>query len=594
MSRNLIRGVLTTLLLASLSGSAGAGVPEYMTVAPRIGLGVEVEGEMTRGGFLTAADFELLAKPRAPKLRGEVTDVGSDGTWIVMFGQRIAVTSDTEFKVGGPGDLRAGRRLEVKVKVRDGAWFARTIEGGDIKDSNKVKATITDMSLDGVAPDTLYLEGLPVLLDEHTGVPDALLRRDNRQADLYGRLGLPDARRLRHGHTSRDGRFGMRLQYRQQLSDKQEFDLTKATVTDIRTTRPEFKFRSYAFLNEDLRALLEMRLRRRYVLSSDLGSGHEDAEFILRQAYVLWRGIAGQDLGLAVGRQKIKETRQWLWDEYLEAARLTWYGPEKFDAEILWIDPVKTLKEKFATWQDLYVAVGFRPTDADLVTVYMLRRQDSDEVRNREPVWWGLRYLGKPLRKSVAWFDLAVMRGTDKHEDLRAWALDLGANWRIPGLPWRTSVTAGYAIGSGDEHDSPDHSGEFRQTGYEDNTIRLGGLTGVRYYGAVLDPELSNLAVATFGVGLRPGDRVSCEVLYHRYRQDWSEDDLRGSLVDPPARPNGVSADIGWGVDAVFSTRNILGRVKAAWTIGIFEPGEAYAPRQERALFNKINISVEI
>jgi alginate production protein len=588
----LVAALLPVVLLPT--GPAAAGVPEYMKINAAVGLGVEVKGTVNADGLLEADDIEALPEPRSPKLRGALEKADAAAGYVVMFGRRIALTADTEYAAIDAAGLKPGRRVEVSCRVRDGLWSAKAIEGGDIKDSDKVKGTITEMWADGVAPDTLSLDGLLILLDEQTDVADAGRSDAARQKYLYGHLGVEDAAALSRGHALADGRLGLRVQYRQDLVDKHDLDLTSAYDSDIRSTRPELKVTAFGFASQALRGMVEMRLRRTYVVDSDLGLDHEDTEIQLRQAYVLWRDIARRDMGLSVGRQKLKEERQWLWDEYLTAARFHHYGSDLLTWQVTWIDPIDPIKDSFATWRDLFVAVDVHADEDNVMSAYVLRRWDSDETRNREPVWWGARYLGEPLRRTMAWADVAIMRGTDKHTPLRAWAFDVGGTWQPPRLPWNLTLIGGYAFGSGDAHDSPDTDGEFRQTGYEDNSMRFSGVTGVKYYGALMDPELSNLAVVTLGIGVRPLHDLSLEILYHGYRQDWAEDDLRGSLVDPPPPPHGVSTNVGWETDLVVAARNIWGAARAAWTIGVFEPGDAYAPRRDRAVLNKIEIKVEI
>jgi hypothetical protein len=596
-TRRLIEGgrPLAVLALALLvAAPAAAGSPEYMKIDLQVGLGVEIKGELNADGFVVAEDIEALPQPRSPKLRGKLTAVDREAGAVEMFGRRIAITDRTEFEFTQFADLKPGRRYEISCRVKDGVWSAKSVEGGDIKDSDKIKGAITAMWVDGVAPDTLSLDGLLVLLVEQTDVAEALLQRDERQYDLFGRLSVTDATALGRGHSLAGGRLGVRLQYRQDVVDERDLDLTSLYDSDLRTTKPELKVRAFGFASDDVRGMVELRVRRTYVLDSDLDRYHEDGEIQLRQAYVLWRDIARRDMGLTVGRQKIREERQWLWDEYLTAARFFHYGSDLLTWQVTWIDPVDPLKDKFATWRDLFVGVDVHADEDNVFSAYALRRWDSDEARNREPVWWGLRYLGEPLRGATAWFDAAVMRGTDKHTPLRAWAFDVGGAWSPAGLPWNATVIGAYAFGSGDAHDSPDEDGEFRQTGYQDNSMRFGGVTGAKYYGALLDPELSNLAVATVGLSVRPLRNLSFELLWHGYSQDWSEDDLRGSLIDPPARPNGYSTDIGHEIDLVVGARKLWDVVRASWTVGVFEPGEAFAPRRERAVLNKIEIKVEI
>ena len=103
---------------------------------------------------------------------------------------------------------------------------------------------------------------------------------------------------------------------------------------------------------------------------------------------------------------------------------------------------------------------------------------------------------------------------------------------------------------------------------------------------------MSNLAILTLGVGLRPIRGSSLEVVYHTYQQDWPDDEIRGNLVDPPARPNSVATGIGRGLDIVVGSPVLFNHIRAAYTFGVFEPGAAFAPRQEKAYMNKLNVTI--
>ncbi len=75
----------------------------------------------------------------------------------------------------------------------------------------------------------------------------------------------------------------------------------------------------------------------------------------------------------------------------------------------------------------------------------------------------------------------------------------------------KPSVTLGYALGSGDDASTSDVDESFRQTGLQDNSAKFNGVTRLKYYGEVLNPELSNLSVLTAGVGIRPSPRSSID-----------------------------------------------------------------------------------
>ena len=84
--------------------------------------------------------------------------------------------------------------------------------------------------------------------------------------------------------------------------------------------------------------------------------------------------------------------------------------------------------------------------------------------------------------------------------DVSGWAFDLGLTAVAPAA-FEPRATIGYAIGSGDEGDGK-RDRSYRQSGLHANETGLGGVRRFTYYGRLLDPELSNLAIATAGAGL--------------------------------------------------------------------------------------------
>ena len=110
-----------------------------------------------------------------------------------------------------------------------------------------------------------------------------------------------------------------------------------------------------------------------------------------------------------------------------------------------------------------------------------------------------------------------VVEVVDSHS-VSGGGFDLGGTWFLP-LFGRTAVTAGYAYGSGDPGMEEFRDTGFRQTGLQDNSDKFLGVASFRYYGELLDPELSNLHVVTAGVGLRFFKKSSIDLVYHWYRQ---------------------------------------------------------------------------
>ena len=144
---------------------------------------------------------------------------------------------------------------------------------------------------------------------------------------------------------------------------------------------------------------------------------------------------------------------------------------------------------------------------------------------------------------------------------------------RVPGGA-KTALTLGFAFGTGDRNPDDGTDGAFRQTGLQDNEWDFGGATDFKYYGEVLDPELSNLAILTAGVGIRPSDKFSLDLVYHHYLQHRASASLRNAGID--AEPSGRSRRLGSAIDLIVGLQEIWDHLDARLAVGYFLPGAAF------------------
>ena len=70
-----------------------------------------------------------------------------------------------------------------------------------------------------------------------------------------------------------------------------------------------------------------------------------------------------------------------------------------------------------------------------------------------------------------------------KHR-VSGWGFDSALSWEMA-LPWRPTLTFGYAFGSGDRKSGRTDTA-FRQTGLQDNQGKYNGVKRFRYYGELL------------------------------------------------------------------------------------------------------------
>lgn len=166
--------VMLFFMLISASAQVYADDPAYMQVVT--GQTVEIKGDWSKDGVFRAEEMELLPQSRRPKLRGAVERVDSSRQAIMVFGQWVTITPSTQFLdvTDAPvqfSSLKPKDRVEVSCKIDSaGQWSARHIRTRGVKQSDKIKGTVTRTAYDGHVPDTVLIETLRVLVTEKTEV----------------------------------------------------------------------------------------------------------------------------------------------------------------------------------------------------------------------------------------------------------------------------------------------------------------------------------------------------------------------------------------------------------------------------------------
>ncbi|MFK7856663.1 MAG: alginate export family protein [Granulosicoccus sp.] len=298
-----------------------------------------------------------------------------------------------------------------------------------------------------------------------------------------------------------------------------------------------------------------------------------------------------KNVDITLGRFSIDDSRAWLYDQSVDGFNITFehrdlgteYGlslnrEEWFGSDLLNHDDKDPVS-------NVIVFARHKPFDdinLDLSVHAISRRDSSDD--NDSPDIFGMSAEGKLLDKHLEyWAIVAWARGEDDDEKISGQGLDIGIsydlNWTL-----KPYLTFAYALGQG----SGDEDTDFRQSGLQRNTTKFGGVAKFKYYGEVLDPELSNLHILTAGIGFRPIPRASIDLIYHRYHQDHPLDELRNTDFDTD--PNGVDEDIGDALDIIIGLEN--GRnMEAEFTLGYFRPGEAFDDVENSAFIAKASIA---
>jgi alginate production protein len=366
--------------------------------------------------------------------------------------------------------------------------------------------------------------------------------------------------------------FGAKIELEYEFA--RNLDLNDAEDDNLSLLTPEVELAFSFDPSTRLQAFLNLELSQEFALT-----GPRELERRLRielkEAFLFFKDLAAGRLALQIGRQRFNDDREWLYDEELDAVRLF---ARLADLELqLSVSRNGLFRKDFADADSKelinnYLLYGrYRLGDEVVLAGYAFLRDDRSPERER-PIFFGLHSSGDLSDKLEYWLELAHVRGREGSRKIRGWGLDVGLTY-VFGFCLRPSVTVAYAFGSGDGDPDDRVDRHFRQTGLQENEARFSGVTRIQYYGELLDPELSNLAIFTGGIGIRPTKRSSIDLVYHYYLQGKVSTSIRGAEID--ADPSGLSKRLGSEIDLVVGYEELKG-IEVKWVLGYFIPGKAF------------------
>lgn len=313
-----------------------------------------------------------------------------------------------------------------------------------------------------------------------------------------------------------------------------------------------------------------------------------DTKFELVQVYMMLKDLIG-DSELIVGRQRFIDERQWLYDEEIDGIRYTQYMENvAMEVSVFKKNRQDLLSDARNDQAVNFIAqTHFAMDQNNQFSLFVFDRNDYS--RTNDDFWLtGTQFSGALDEQWLYWLNAGIATGNQGEKDIFGYGLDLGATY-VFDVSFEPSMTLAYAYGSGDDDPSDDKDHNFRQTGFQDNSAKLNGVTDVKTYGELFDPELSNLSVYTGGIGIKPTKKSSIDILYHYYRQNEPASFIRDSQIDKD--PNGRDKEIGHEVDVVFGVK-VHNNIKFSLALGYFRPGKTFENDADDAKF--INAELKI
>jgi hypothetical protein len=461
-----------------------------------------------------------------------------------------------------------------------------------------------------------------------TAGPRARPRLTARERAILER---PDQQRFDEGPSlpvfGRPLIFGGQYTLRTRYVDEQIAD-GGATVDYLRLNN-ELKIDAFYPWNERVSVYLQGRLVNRNLLWATNEDSDDEWDAELGEGWLFLGDLLGSPVSLQIGRQRIFDEREWWWDEEFDAVRLH-FDHEGLHAEASVADtlaPISTdLDRQDPEKQDIFRAFGramFEWAPKQQIGIYGLHQRDhsdphfvgqfvdgefvgpfvdgetEEDESDGDLTWLGISALGRRslgrYGRLAYWLDGAYVWGDETfyaftgptgsrrlsnpsriHDySVRGWGIDVGATWELP-LPGWPSLTLGYARGSGRSGMTEEEDRGFRQTGLQDDNWKWrGSVNRYKYYGELLEPELSNLQIFTAALGIQLLRNSSLTLAYHHFRQVEKADYLRDVSIS--ADPDGLHRSIGQELDLILGIEEWK-RVQLELIGGVFRAGAAFGP----------------
>jgi hypothetical protein len=546
----------------------------------RIGHWAEVRGELDEDGRFVASKLELSEAQEYEQILGTVASHDVAGQDLVLLGQPVSLSEKTEWTDLEPTNL-TGRRVRIEGRYRGPSKFsARDVrERGEGRD--RISGRIDGVRLveGGVELDIMrWVVWCPTGTPMESSLPAesfALIERRWTFEQNAGRVDEEDL--VRESFEIRPNlRFGGQLELSHVREN--EFDLDQADDEDRVDTEAVARLRLAWMIRSDLFARAEGRFRQRWRDDQEDGSS-DDFEARFGETWLYWRDALGAGTDVQFGRQDFDDPREWIYDQDLDGVRLV-HTANAWRADLA---ATTTLGAGDPRDEGAFNLSGYLSTlDEDEHLAAWFVHRDFDASGDGRLTHLGVRAIGEWFDPLDLWAELSGVSGEEFGRDVAGWAYDVGFTARGDDAP--LAFSAGYAFGSGDDGTGDD--GAYRQTGLNDNNGKLGTATSLRYYGELLQPELSNLAIGTVALSWWLGERTSLALLAHDYRQAEAANFLRDVDIDPD--PTGLDRHVGNELDLVFGSRAIA-NLDLEISAGVFLPGDAFA-QDDAATFVKLQV----
>lgn len=259
---------------------------------------------------------------------------------------------------------------------------------------------------------------------------------------------------------------------------------------------------------------------------------------------------------ISAGRMRFSDARKWMADASVDGLH---YG---FKGEDLTLD-LSAFEGTYENTGRYALAHVSMFTKTNSFGAFAILESREGEERAHLSGYWA----DKPSKDLSYTLNAGVVLGDAANGQNVGVGVDARVMKSLGDHEWKPQLTLGLAAGTKG----------FQQTDLHSNKTYDGGQTQFNRYGYLYQPQLTNMAVATVGVGIRPSRMFSLDVTAHVYAQVEKTAGLPVARVS--GETNGTSAILGGELSVVGAWRPTK---KSKFEVGlsIFQPGPAYENRK--------------
>ena len=346
-----------------------------------------------------------------------------------------------------------------------------------------------------------------------------------------------------------------------------EENLKQRTLQEF-VTRVGVRYRKN--LNEDL--FLDADFRAVYEYINYQKKSQTNTYLEIKRLSLETQNILDTSISAKIGRMTFKDKRTWWYDNELDVLKLfhnetilSW----DFSAGGRISDERATASENRVGLKDYIYVIAH--LDYQYYYKHHFETFSMYENNNKQTklAWLGFSLNGDLSNEVRYWSNLAYVKGKIQisNDSIQGLGLDLGSIYKTNNYGFGFS----YAYGQGSNANGSKKL--FLQPAISNYKDYMIGNTRYRYYGELLDPQLSNMQIISLYGGFKIYTKTWLEVNLHKYMQNKASQEFRSSSLI--TKTNAVSKDIGQEIDFILG-RNVHKKNKLQFIISKFFAGNAF------------------